>query len=356
VAEAVSSDNENLFVVNQDDNTIVQFVVGSDGKVYPFNTVNTPGIYPLAVAVNKSNLFVLDTYEPLPLCSSADPCPGSVAVYPLTAGGASASAPCTATVCLGAPLVNSAVNGSYWPLTLNGASSTHVIVPTAVNVLASGDDLFVAAYDSSVSPSVGYVFGFSVASGGALSPLPGSPFAAGVRPSAIASDLTSTYVYVTDSATAQVLGYSVASGSLAPLASSPYPAGSQPSAIVIDPTYPFAYVANAADATVEGYSMSNGGLTSIGTFTTGVDPVAIGIDPSTNHFLYTVDFLGNTVSDFELSTSAGTLIDAQFSPYPTAAQPVAVAAVPHNGTGAGIHATAGRTDLLEHRTRSQHPE
>ena len=52
VAEAVSTDNTNLYVVNQDDNTIVQFVIGNDGKVYPQNTVNTPGIFPLAVAVN----------------------------------------------------------------------------------------------------------------------------------------------------------------------------------------------------------------------------------------------------------------------------------------------------------------
>ncbi|HZL49506.1 MAG TPA: beta-propeller fold lactonase family protein, partial [Terracidiphilus sp.] len=38
IAEAVSSDNQNLFVVNQDDNNIVQFVIGNDGKLYPYNT------------------------------------------------------------------------------------------------------------------------------------------------------------------------------------------------------------------------------------------------------------------------------------------------------------------------------
>ena len=31
VAEAGSSDNTNLYVVNQDDNTIVQFIIGNDG-------------------------------------------------------------------------------------------------------------------------------------------------------------------------------------------------------------------------------------------------------------------------------------------------------------------------------------
>ena len=117
---------------------------------------------------------------------------------------------------------------------------------------------------------------------------------------------------------------------------SPFPAGNQPTAIVVDPSYPYAYVTNSTDATVTAYSMSSGVLTRIGTYATGLQPVAIGIDPSTNHFLYTANFLDNTVSGFELSTTAGTLLDSQFSPYATNAQPIAVAAIPHNGTGGGI--------------------
>jgi len=336
VAEAVSADYQNLFVVNHDDNTVVQFLIGSDGKLYPFNTVNTPGIFPMAIAANQSNLFVVDTYEPLPLCSTAAPCPGSISVFPLAAGGSSSSAPCTATVCIGAPAVNTAVNGSYWPLTLTGASANDVIVPTGVNVLASGSYVYVTAYDSSTPSPVGYVFGFSVASSGVLTPLPGSPFAAGVQPSAIASNSTSSYVYVTDFAAGDVLAYSAASGALTPLAGSPFPAGNQPTAVAVDPSYPFVYVTNSLDATVQAYSMSNGALSSIGDYVTGVDPVAIGIDPSTNHFLYTVNFLGSNVSGFELSQTAGTLLDSQFSPYTATAQPVAAAAIPHNGTGGGI--------------------
>ena len=84
VAEAVSSDAASLFVANQDDNNIVQFVIGSDGKLYPYNTVNTPGVFPLASGGEPANLFVVDTYQPLPTCSTAAPCSGSVAVFPLT--------------------------------------------------------------------------------------------------------------------------------------------------------------------------------------------------------------------------------------------------------------------------------
>src|SRR5208282_5868514 len=208
------------------------------------NTVNTPGIYPLAITANKSNVFVVDTYQPLPLCSTADPCPGSIAVYPLTAGGSSSSS-CQASVCLGPAATNTAVSGQYWPLTLSGANSSHVIVPTAVNVLGSGSYVYVTAYDSSVTPSVGYVYGFSVGSGGVLTPLSGSPFAAGVKPSAIASDAASAHVYVTDFSSAHVLGYTATAGNLTPIAGSPFHAGNQPSAVVVDTAYPYAYVTNS---------------------------------------------------------------------------------------------------------------
>jgi 6-phosphogluconolactonase (cycloisomerase 2 family) len=331
VAEAVSADNLNLFVANHDDNTIVQFIIGTDGKLYPYNTINTPGIFPLAVAANKSNMFVVDTYQPLPLCSNAAPCSGSIAVFPLTA--ASGNTPVTIT----SPAVNTAVNGNYWPLTLSGAGSTHVIVPTAVTVLANGNDVYISAYDSSVSPTVGYIFGFSVGAGGVLAPLGGSPYAAGVKPSAIASDATSTYVYATDFASGNVRGFSVSSGNLSPLSGSPYPSGNQPSAIAVDPSFSYAYVANSLDGSVAAFSMSSGVLTRIGTYAAGLQPIAIGIDPSTNHFLYTANFLDNNVSGFQITTGNGSLLDSQFSPYSTNAQPTAVAAVPHNGTGAGVY-------------------
>ena len=145
------------------------------------------------------------------------------------------------------------------------------------------------------------------------------------------------YVYVTDAVRGDVLGYSVGTaGALNTLSGSPYPAGNDPTGVVVDPTYAYAYVSNATDATVTAYSMSSGVLTRIGSYATGLQPVALGIDPSTNHFLFTVNFLDNTVSDFELSTTAGTLLDAQFSPFATSVQPVAAAAIPHNGTGGGI--------------------
>jgi len=105
----------------------------------------------------------------------------------------------------------------------------HVITPTAINVLKAGGFLFVSAYDSTATPNRGYVFTFAVGSGGALTPVNGGvPHdmgigvpGFGIHPTAIASDSTSTYVYVTDSTNNIVASYSIASGTLALIATPP---------------------------------------------------------------------------------------------------------------------------------------
>jgi 6-phosphogluconolactonase (cycloisomerase 2 family) len=343
VAEAVSPDNTNLYVVNQDDNTIVQFVIGNDGKLYPQNTVNTAGTYPFAVAANGSNLFVLDTYQPR-ACSTDSPCSGSIAVYPIQT-----------TDTLGSAVTNPSSGATYWPLTLP-SSPTDLLEPTAINVPASGAYVYVTAYDW--TKSANYIFGFSVGSNGALTTLNGgaplaggafatgpcsstylnAPYLAGTCPAAIASDSTSSYVYVTDAENGTVHSYLVASGTgLLSELSTPISAGGQPLAIAVDTKYPYAYVTNAA-GNVQAYSITSGSgaLTSIGLYVAGIEPVAIGIDPSTNHFVFTVNFNPSetygTVSDFQMSTTAGTLINTQGSPYAGSAQLTAVAAVPHRGS------------------------
>jgi 6-phosphogluconolactonase len=317
VAEAVSTDEKNLYVVNRDDNTIVQFAIGNDGKLYAQDTTNTPGVYPVRVAVSDSYLYVLDTYQPLATCSVAAPCAGSVAVFPIGTSGV-----------LGTAVTNEALGTSYWPLTLSGSQSSDVVMPTGVAVVnsTSGTYAYVTAYDSTAN--TGYVFGYTVSSG-VLTALNGSPFAAGTHPTAVASDSTSSHLYVTDYSNANVLGYSISSGVLSPLSGSPFSSGNQPSAIVAIPSSSYAYVTNRADSTVTAYSISSSGaLTNLGSFATGLEPVAIGIDPSHNHFLYTVNFLGNNVSGFMLSND-GTLVNSQNTPYKANSEPTSVAAVTH---------------------------
>lgn len=315
VAEAAAPDQKNLYVANQDDNTIVQFAIGNDGKLYPQNTTNTPGIFPLALGTAGTNLIVADTYQPLPTCSPASPCSGSIAMYPIGSGDV-----------LGAAASNSSLGTNYWPLVVP-ASPKDVIVPTAVAGDPSGANVYVTAYDTTAN--TGYIFGFAVASG-TLTPLNGGvPLAAGIHPSSIADDAQGSYVYVTDSASGNVLAYSAGASGLTPLSGSPFAAGNQPTSIVVDHAGKFAYVANGQDSTVTAYSVSNGALTRFATYATDTQPVAIGIDPALNQYLYTANFLGNTVTGFEMNGTNGTLLNSQFSPFRANVNPTAIAAVSH---------------------------
>jgi 6-phosphogluconolactonase (cycloisomerase 2 family) len=313
VAEAVHPDNSTLYVVNRDDNTIVQFAIGNDGKVYPQNTVNTPGIFPVATAVSGGNLFVADTYEPLPSCSPASPCPGSVAAWPIKKDD---------SLDRQNPFVNVALNSNYWPLTIAG--TTDIVTPIAM--VAAGSNVYVAAWDSTAN--AGYVFGFAV-NGNTLTPLnSGVPTPAGIHPSGITADPSGSHLYVTDSAGNKVIGFTISASSITEF--STFATGNAPSAIVIDKTGKLAYVANSLDSTVLGYTVaSDGTLTAVGTFATDTQPVAIGIDPGLNQYLYTANFLANTVSGFRIDSTNGSLVNSQFSPSKANANPTAVAAIPH---------------------------
>lgn len=331
VAEAVSPDQADLYVINEDDNSIVQFVIGSDGKLYPQNTVNTPGIFPLATTVSGSFLYVLDTYQPLPTCNPASPCSGSVAVFPiLSKSQAAALTPSQPADTLGAPVVNTAISASYWPLSLSGGAASDVFVPTAIAAASSGPYVYVAGYDSTTS--IGYVFGFDAGSDGTLTSIPGFPLAIGVHPSAIASDASGAYLYVTDSTQNLLYGFQINGGTLTALSSSPFATGGKPSAIVLDASTKYAFVANGQDSNLTVYSVSSGNLARLGSYTTGTQPVAIGIDPSLNEYVYTANFLGNTVSGFQLNPTDGTLLNSQFSPSVSNANPTAVAAITHGST------------------------
>ena len=114
VAEVTSPNGKNLYVVNHDDNTIVEFAIGTDGKLYPQHTYNTPGTEPTALTINAAGtlMFVVDTYQAG--YTPANPGPGAVVVYPVNSDGS-----------LGTNIANG--NLPYWPVQNN---------PSSVNVNA----------------------------------------------------------------------------------------------------------------------------------------------------------------------------------------------------------------------------
>jgi 6-phosphogluconolactonase len=225
-------------------------------------------------------------------------------------------------------------------------------VPTNITVIKSGAAVYVTAFDlSSYNPggittstaSPGWVFGFATGSGGALTPTPGSPYGAGVKPTAVVADPTNRFVYVTDFASNQLIGYGIYNGyALSFLLNGPYKSGGQPTSIAIDPRGKFIYVANSLDSTVGAFVIDlPTGTPSAAVNTTGnqanatdTQPVSIGVDPALGRYVYTANFLGNSISGFRLDPTAGTLKQTQATPYPVGIHPTAVALVPH-----GNHST-----------------
>jgi len=321
VSMAVSTDYKNLYVANQDDSTLVQFTISTGGNLTSANTttLSSEGNTPVAITMNAAGtlLYVVNLYQPG--CSTAttgaSTCNGgALAVFPVGTNGA-----------LGTAVSNGSLD--YWPVGIN---------PTGVNPLANGEAVYVTSYDPGAG--LGYVYGFTSSTAGALGTIGGSPFFAGVKPVGIASTPTSRFVYVTDFAQNELIAYSVlGAGTLHPLINGPFKTGNQPSAITIDPRGIYIYISNQLDNSVSAYAIAlptgtpSAAVNTTGsaTNTTGTQPVAILVDPGFGRFVYTANFLDNSISGFQLNPSTGTLAPAQSGPYPTVGQPAAIAAVPH---------------------------
>jgi len=321
-AIAISPGYQNIYVANQVDMNIVHFAVAVNGVLTKKESVSL-ATTPVAMTVS----------------------PDGNTLYVVSG---------TTTATLSAYALSSGALGSLAnqvSLTIPGFGSDSV-VPTGVTVLASGKAVYTTAYDlSSYNPggvttssaSPGWLFGFTTGSGGALTATPGSPYSAGVKPSALAADPTNRFVYVTDFASNQLIGYGIFSGySLSFLVNGPYKTGGQPSSIAIDPRGKFIYVSNSLDSSVTAYviDLTTGtpstAVNSTGSQTNSTDtqPVSVGVDPALGRYVYTANFLGNSVSGFRLDPTAGTLKQTLTTPYPTGVHPAAIVMAPH-----GNHST-----------------
>jgi 6-phosphogluconolactonase len=119
------------------------------------------------------------------------------------------------------------------------AFTTDTIVPTGVNVLANNGAVYVSAYDQvGLQPRRRHHQHRQSRLGLRLHrrlrrqrlwPSSGSPYKAGVKPSALISDPTNRFVYVTDFASNQLIGYTIQGGStLDFLINGPFKTGNEP--------------------------------------------------------------------------------------------------------------------------------
>lgn len=345
VAEVASPNGKVLYVVNHDDNAIVEFAIGTDAKLYPLKTCNTPGTDPEAVAINAAGteLFVVDTYAPAPsgqaAYSQTNPGPGALVAFKLTANIPSGNnndfgerfSSCT-------PIANG--NQSYWPLgdypggVAVAADGSYVYAVNTGSIVTTTTPPTAGVPLNPPSPNGGSISGFKINSNGTLAALPNSPFSAGTAPTAIAIDPTSRFLYVTDSAQNDVIEYTIQStGQLNPINQGLATTGNFPNGIVVDPRGQFVYVTNYTDGTISSYNINpaDGTLTANATPTLKAGPGALCVlvEPALARFVFTANFLENKVSSAELNTVSGSLTTDQNSPYNAPAQPTCVAAVPH---------------------------
>jgi YVTN family beta-propeller protein len=337
VALAVTTNYQNLYIANQGDNTLVHMAIANDGSLTAKDTVtlSSQGTTPVALAVNTAGtyLYVVSANQP---SASKTPGSGALAVFALGTDGA-----------IGTAVSNGGL--SYWPLNLYGAYASYSgdsIVPTGVAVLPNGSSVYVSAYDQSAynpgggitsSANPGWVFGYTAGSGGALIPS-ASPYEAGVKPTALATDPTNRFVYVTDFASNELIGYTIQSGGLLEfMLNGPFKTGNEPEAIVVDPRGKYIYIANQLDSSVSAYviDLTTGtpsaavNVTGSAVNSTDTQPVSVLVDPALGRFVYTANYLGNSVSGFRLNPDTGALQPTQSTPYPSSAQPRALASIPH---------------------------
>jgi len=318
VALAVSSDYANLYIANQTENNVVHFAIDSNGNLTKKDTI-TVSATPMSLAVNPAGTYLYVVYG----SSSA-----TLAEYALSSGTIASSAT------------------SVKPLSLSGYASD-TLVPASVTVAADGGAVYAAAYDQSAynpSGSVtsaanpGWVFGYAIGTSGTLTATTNSPYAAGVKPSAITTDPTTRFVYVTDYASNQLIGYGIGTTyGLTVISSGPFKTGNEPTSVVVDPRGKYIYVANALDNDVSAYeiTLATGAPSTIvnsaasAAYSTDTQPVSIVVDPALGRFVYTANQLGNTVSGFRLNADTGAMTANLGTPYTTGYGPTSIAMVPH---------------------------
>jgi len=243
------------------------------------------------------------------------------------------------------------------------------VVPAALAMASSGKFLFSAnrqTTDSAGRSIPGSVSVFSVGGNAALSEVSGSPFFAfaPVPGAAAQTDFTALavtpttfpvanavcsgaaqpppkaqYLYVTDALNNEVWEFAVASsGALGnpPSHTSAFAADSVPSGVAVDPCGRFVYVANLNAGNISAYTIctavtstcaqSDGSLTPVSgsPFSAGNGPGPIATDAFGN-FLYVVDTLANTISDYKIGQSSGALTPLAPATVATGTTPVSIA-------------------------------
>jgi 6-phosphogluconolactonase (cycloisomerase 2 family) len=324
VAILAAPNDKFLYTVNNFDATVVEFAIGTDGKLYPEHTYNITGSFPTAAAIDAAGkfLYVTFTYQNTPsgqpLYTPANPGPGGVTVFPINSD-----------------------NTLGTPFTVNVGRN-----PVGIATSRTGNNVYVIEQDSATQANL---LGFTQnGTTGALRPMPGvtinagnvasTGFVSGLNPSGVIGDSAGTHLYVTDKVANQVATYTIGSNGIPTLAGTAI-TDAAPMGMSFDLNGKYLYVAaNAANA-VDIFSVGSTGLltrlSSGGTVQVGNGPTCVSVsgapsDANPRHavYLYTSNQLSNNLTGEQLNEQDGTLVQMLGSPFGGSTLPACVVTVP----------------------------
>jgi 6-phosphogluconolactonase (cycloisomerase 2 family) len=202
-------------------------------------------------------------------------------------------------------------NSPYTTATQSNASTMWVATDPAAK--------FLYAANRNTSSIAGFKIDHTT---GALTVIPGSPFASSSAPNAVAVNPAGTFAIVPNQGANSVGVYAIdqTSGVLSHVAGSPFAAGQAPGEVAITPDGKFVYVSNQNDHDISGYALdpSSGALTPLpGSpyifVNTGDAPLSLAITPA-GTYLYALNASG-TIDAFAIDANTGVLSALPNSPY-----------------------------------------
>jgi 6-phosphogluconolactonase (cycloisomerase 2 family) len=326
VAIVVAPNDLYLYSVNNFDSDVVEYGIGTDGKLYPWNTYNTSGSLPTAGAIDAAGkfLYVTFTYQNTAsgaqLYSLANPGPGGISIFPINSDN-TLGTPTTVTV---------------------GRN------PVGIATSTVGNYVYVIEQDSATTFNL---LGFTeTPATGALTAMPGvtinpgnvasTGFASGVSPSGLLVDKTGTHLYVTDNVQNQIATYSIGSNGVPALTTGGVATtDSGPMGMAFDLSGKYLYVAAYNANTIDGFVVGANGLpvrsTVAASVAAGTGPTCVTIsgapsdaNPSHAIYLYTSNGLSNNVTGEQLNPVDGSLDQIPGTPFSGSALPTCIVTVP----------------------------
>jgi 6-phosphogluconolactonase len=360
VAIVVAPNNLFLYTVNNFDSTVVEFAIGTDGKIYPQHTYNIAGSLPVAAAIDAAGtfLYVAYTYQTNPdgsqLYTTSNPGPGGISIFRINPPPTKPGDPDQNS--LGKPIAFSVgrnpVAIATSPLQVPAGTSGCAPLAPAPGVAPATYCTEVWMIEQDTATSANLLGFLEDPKTGALTQLPGVTINSGnvpsfgfspgsipsPTPSGLLIDSSGTHLYVTDKTQNMVATYSISSNGV-PTFITTTQTDAGPMGMSFDLTGKYLYAAaNIANA-VDIYNIGSNGVpvrsTVQPTTQAGNGPTCVSVSgvPSNAHpthavYLYVSNALSNNVTAEQLNESTGALDQILGTPFTGSQLPACIVTVP----------------------------